>query len=112
MSGYTNGLLEIKSEYRDCYYIIQTKMQSEKKLPKTLKALAKKLGVKDMTTFRKIPSKKKNVHLAANFSYTEDGIPGLTRVYVTKKKIYSFMAYGQDLSLANDFFDSVVFKKG
>lgn len=106
-----NSTMRIKSIYKDVYYFMSTQMLADEKPPKNYEALVKALG-KLKGKVNPLPCKKAHVVFALEYSYTsEDGTPGITRVYVTKHKMYLVGALGKNLSLYESFCDKFTIVK-
>lgn len=107
---FSNGELKVESTYKKTYYWLATNGADKQKPPKSYAAFVKKMKTKD-GTFTKVKSKKKKFRYALNYTYSDEGQTGITRIYVTKNKIYLLGVLGNDLSHAEDFFNSFKLKK-
>lgn len=108
--SFMNGALKIESYYQDTYYWAQTSSADKENPEKTPEAFIKGMGEYE-GDFQKIERQIKGVKYALNYAYTnKNQVPGLTRIYVSKNKIYVLGVLG-DLSLADAFFDSFEIQK-
>lgn len=108
--AFMNGALKIESYYQDAYYWTQTGSADKEDPEKTPEAFIKGMGEYE-GEFQKVKCQKKGVKYALNYIYeNQNKDKGITRIYVSKHKIYVLGVLG-DLSLADAFFDSFEIQK-
>ena len=111
-SGMQNSLLSVQSDYEGTNYFVKTDATKDDKPPATAQTFIQEMSKNNPGEFHAIACKKNHMRYAVEFIYkNENGEPGITRIYVTKRKMFLVGAMGNDLSLAEQFFDSFNIEK-
>jgi len=101
-----NGNFKVESNYQDTYYWVETKGADDQRPPKSYEDLVK-LFTNEKGNFHPLKNQMPKVRFAAEYTYTRnDGVPGVTHILVSKRKMYIIGAVGKDLSLLKPFFES------
>ncbi|MCE5316822.1 MAG: hypothetical protein LLG04_05605 [Parachlamydia sp.] len=105
-TSFMNGACKIESDYQNTYYWVQTSSADDENPAKNAEAFVKQMGEYE-GEFKQFKTKLKFVSYALNYVYKDENQnPGITRIWVTKHKVYVLGVLGKDLSLADAFFDS------